>query len=85
MVVVIGYQAENDWLDVINVKLPLNPADTQVTFTGYSAPNSFLERTFSFPSAESILSSYSRHLLFKTSFGVEGTGLNGDNYFFLTY
>ena len=79
MVVVIGYQAENDWLDVINVKLPTNPAQTSVAFDSNTSNTKWMNKVFSFPTSR--LASYTHHFIFTTSFGVEGIGFNGNNRF----
>ena len=81
MVVVIGYQPENDWLDVINAKLPVDPAQTQVTFTYSDTTYKGLDWTFSL--SHTRLSSFNNYLRFTTSFGIEGIGSNGNNAFSL--
>ena len=87
MVVVVGLQPENSWLDLVNVKLPVDPTHTSVTFNPSISDGSFnrLEIAFSFPSTELKLSTYSHHFLFTSSFGVAGTGFLGKNNYDLDY
>ncbi len=67
MVVVIGYQPENNWLDVINFKLPTNLDESYVRL---NIACKCLEAT----SSSSLLSTFTDFPIFTTSFGIEGNG-----------